>query len=130
MRRRHDDPRDTVDPDDVERFFASLPRVIDGLRRGKWQNRAIAVFTLVAFLLVAWRTEIQQDRLDQAAQRDRQTAFEQCQVANDNARHLNDFLDQIITSVRTSKTLTSAEKAQRVRVYAGIKQGLPVCRKP
>jgi hypothetical protein len=129
-RRRGDDPRSNPEADEIERFYGSLPRVIEGLRRGRRQNRFIAVFGLTALLLFSWRLQVQQVDIRAAASADRQSSYEQCQVANENALALNRFLDQVIDAVRASDGLTRGEKAKRVRAYQSIKQALPVCAKP
>ena len=116
--------------DEVERFFGSLPRVVRQLRNGRRINLTIASFSAAAWLLssVIW-TQAQDDIRD-AARQDRVSAFEQCQVANDNARALNSFLDAAIASVKGNDTLTKAEKDYRVSLYTSIKQRLPVCERP
>ena len=129
-RRRRNDPRNEVDPDEVERFFTSLPRVIRGLRRGRIQNLTIAVFVLISTLIYFHVTETQQHQIRAAAARDRQSSFRQCQVANDNARSLNKFLDVAIAATRSAPNLTSSERKYRVSLYESIKQTLPVCEKP
>lgn len=121
--RRHDDPTANPEADDVEEFFASLPKMIRRLRRGRWQNLTVAVFTLVAFLTVSHAQE-------KAADQDRRDAYAQCRLVNDNAVALNQFLDQVIASVKSSPTLTDRERATRISAYESIKQQLPVCERP
>ena len=130
LHRRATDTHKDVDAEYVERFFGSLPKVVAQLRRGRWINLFIATFTLVAFLTVSYRTEVQQDQIKAAAQADRVSAFNQCRLVNNNALALNRFLDRVIMAVQTSPTLTAAEKAARTREYRDIKQTLPVCRRP
>lgn len=116
--------------DEVERFFGSLPVVVRELRHGKQRNAFLAAFALVAVLTLAWRTELQDDKIQSAAQQDRRSAFEQCQLVNDNARALNSFLDVAVASVKANETLTKSEKDYRVSLYQGLKQRLPVCQDP
>jgi hypothetical protein len=116
--------------DEVERFFGSLPRVIRELRHGKRRNLLVATFSLFAVLLLSWRTELQDDQITAAQEQDRRTAFEQCQLVNDNARALNSFLDVAVASVKANETLTKPEKDYRVSLYEGLKQKLPVCQDP
>lgn len=121
--RRSDDPTPNPDADEAERVLAELPRIVPSLHRWRTATLILALGTLVAFLIVAHRTEVTQDQM-------RVSAFNQCQVANDNASALNKFIDRIIVAARASTTLTATEKADRVAQYRSIKQALPVCAKP
>jgi hypothetical protein len=116
--------------DEIERFFGSLPRVIRELRHGRRVNLFLAGFGLFAILLLSWRTELQDDQITRAAQQDRASAFDQCQLVNDNARALNSFVDVAIASVKANRDLTRSEKNYRVGLYQSIKQRLPVCERP
>ena len=122
-RRRHDDVQLDVEVAEVEQFFESLPKTVKRLRWGRWQNLAVALFTLVSLLTISWNQE-------RAADQDRRDAYQQCRLVNDNALALNRFIDRVIVSVRTLPTLTAREKDERVRAYESIKQQLPVCRRP
>jgi hypothetical protein len=128
VRRRRQ--QEDLSADEVERFFGSLPRVVRELKRGKQRNLFVAVFGLAAVLTLAWRTELQDDQITAAQRQDRVTAFEQCQLVNDNARALNSFVDVAIASVKANETLTGSEKNYRVSLYQGLKQKLPVCADP
>jgi hypothetical protein len=119
-----------MDANEVEEFFGSLPRVVRELKRGKRVNRFLAGFTLFAFLLVSWRTEVQSAQIEDAVERDRLSAFRTCQLVNDNARALNEFVDVAIASVKANEALTKADKEYRVSLYVSIKQRLPVCARP
>ena len=116
--------------DEVERFFGSLPRVVRELESGRKINRFLAAFGLVTILVLAWRTEVQDNRIEGAAYRDRVSAFEACRVANDNARALNSFIDAALAAVKANDALTESEKDYRISVYQSIKQRLPVCERP
>ena len=135
--RRHDDPRPQVDAGDVEQFFAELPVVIDDLRRGRRSNRrlarmgiVVALFVAAAFIILAAFYENALDRIDSAAKQDRKSAFEQCQLVNDNGRALNSFIDAAVAAVKANDTLTRSEKNYRVSLYESIKQRLPLCERP
>jgi hypothetical protein len=116
--------------DEIERFFGSLPRVIRELRHGKRRNLLVATFGLFAVLLLSWRTELQDDKITAAQRQDRQSAYAQCQLVNDNARALNSFVDVAIASVKSNVDLSRTEKNYRVSLYEGLKQKLPVCEDP
>lgn len=120
--RRHDDTTANPGADEVERFFESLPKVVKRLRRGRWQNLVIAVFTLVAFLTVSHAQE-------NAAERDRRDAYVQCRLVNDNAARLNDLVNTLVMRIEQAD-LPPAEKARAVDQYRAVLQTLPVCRKP
>ena len=122
-RRRHDDVQLDVEVAEVEKFFESLPKTVKRLRWGRWQNLAVALFTLVSLLTISWNQE-------KAADQDRQDAYQQCRLVNDNALTINQFLDAQIQSLRMSRLLTDDEKKQRIHALAPLKQKLPVCRRP
>jgi hypothetical protein len=128
MRRRRQ--AEDLSADEVERFFGSLPRVIRELKAGKRRNLLVATFGLAAVLLLSWRTELQDDRITDAQRQDRQSAYEQCRLVNDNARALNSFIDVAIASVKANVDLSRHEKNYRVSLYEGLKQKLPVCEDP
>lgn len=90
----------------------------------------LTAFTILAFSVVSWRTEVQQNDINNGVRQDRARAYAQCLVANGNATHLNEFLDQIIASVRASSQLTPQQREVRIKAYSAIKQQLPACEKP
>lgn len=140
-----------VSPEFVEEFFTNLPGLAQQVERNRVDAQAsferadtaataatklsriiafLTAFTMVAFAVVSWRTEIQQDDINQGVHADRARAYAQCRVANSNATALNDFLDQVISGVKFATTLTEEQKESRIKIYQAIKQKLPVCEKP
>lgn len=128
-RRRADDltPKDDAELDE---WFATVSaRVQAAHRRRERRDRAVAAFVVACALIFAWRIEVAQNRITAAAHLDRQRAFEQCQLVNENARALNGLIDIVILRVQTSQ-LSPKDKAQAVALYERSKQSLPVCTKP
>lgn len=140
-----------VSPEFVEEFFTNLPGLAEQVERNRVDaqvsfkradtaasaatklSRIIAfltAFTIVAFSVVSWRTEVQQQDINEGVHRDRVRAYAQCQVANSNAVALNAFLDQVISSVKFSDQLTPEQRESRIKIYESIKQKLPVCEPP
>lgn len=75
----------------------------------------MVLFVVVAFVALSLSTT--------------QSAYYQCTIARDNSQRLNAFVDTIVASVKSSPSLTQAEKAQRVVAYSSIKAKLPICRR-
>lgn len=144
-------PEEEVSPEFVEEFFVNLPALADQVESNRKDaeasferadvaaTKATKVSRIVAFLtafmivavgVISWRTEIQQGDINDGVREDRARAFAQCRVANTNATHLNDFLDQVIASVKFSEQLTPEQRETRIKLYEAIKQKLPICEKP
>lgn len=152
-------PEETeVNPEFIEEFFTNLPALArqvetnrtDALASFKRATEAseradaaataatklsriiafLTAFTILAFSVVSWRTEVQQGDINHGVQADRARTYAQCRVANGNATHLNEFLDQVISAVKFSTQLTPEQKDSRIKLYSAIKQKLPVCEKP
>lgn len=133
-RRRADDPHDNVDADYVEEWFHSLPKMAGQVERNRVESvqgrrRLLVLYTIIVIglLLLAYRTELNGDRIDRQTKSNQQHLYEQCKIVEDNARRLNHFLDEIITATQDSRVLTPAEKISRIRQYESIKAVLPLC---
>jgi hypothetical protein len=50
-----------------------------------------------------------------------------CYTTQENAVNLNSAVDQLITAVQTSRTLTATEKQQRILFYRQIRSKVPAC---
>lgn len=149
--RRTDDPRPDVTAEEADAWIGGLPqaieqqklsraevqRALEALEKGRRQNRrvskqarAIGLVVFAVLIVLGFAFQRVLHGLDTAADRDRQNAFEQCQLVNDNAMHLNRFLDVAVASVKSNTALTPAEKDYRVSLYLSIKQRLPLCERP
>jgi uncharacterized protein YabE (DUF348 family) len=75
----------------------------------------VAAFTLSVY--IGQQNTLRIDRL----------AHTVCATAVTNADSFNAIIDQTIVSVRVSKVLTPAEKADRIKRYNAVKQVKPDC---
>ena len=98
-------------------------------RRRRSDRRALVLFLLVVavFVIQTTRIEVQQHQIEHTNARLAAQAYHDCQVRNESATDLNRVLDSIIKAVREAPDLTAAEKAQRVAIYDGAKQGQVDC---
>jgi hypothetical protein len=148
VNRRHDDPSAEVTPADADAFFAGLPQVIAELEKGRRQNAAaiaalekgrqanrrlakavgwgVLILSLVA-VVVGMALDRAQDDIRDAAQRDRQVAYQTCQAINQNARGINSAVDTAQASLRTNDSFTAAEKRARIESWEQVRQAVPAC---
>jgi hypothetical protein len=129
-RRRHDDIKAEIDADEVEEFFGSLPKVIDGLRRGRWQNRIIAGGAVVLAFWLSNADDQQRAELAESQRMDRARAEKICEDLTENARKFNRLVDTLIKRTKASPVIPAKDKAEAVRLYVSARQTLPVCVPP
>lgn len=95
----------------------------------RFRHRLLVVYLfIVAVLIVTVSTfqylSVQREESRQAFQ---QKVTDVCYITRENTVNLNSAIDQLIESVQTSKTLTVAEKVERVKFYRGVKGKVPEC---
>lgn len=116
--------------EDVDELFANLPHLAREFRRSRRRQAFLLAFVTLIGLVAGTFLQRASDENAHTLRETRDTAFDQCRIANDNARALNQFLDVAVASVRANTTLTQSEKDYRVSLYASIKQKLPICEAP
>ena len=119
-RRRHDDPSPDITAEQADEFIGGLPQTIRELKRGRRQNRWIALGTAAALLLFGYMLDQQQDELAE-------TQHDTCLLMNKNARAVNSAVDTAIESIRLNDTFTPTEKRRRINAWEQVRQGVPVC---
>lgn len=94
---------------------------------------ALAIFVVTAFLLLTWRTEVQDENIRQTALDQRLYEYQACGIRNDNIRRLNEFYAGMTKIERQNPyQATSPETiAERIRLYQGAQLTVVDCgRKP
>lgn len=99
------------------------------LRIAEHRLAALAVFVVTAFLLLTWRTEVQDDSIRKTALNQRLYEYRACGIRNDNVDRLNKFYADMSVLERQNPDQTTI--AQRIRLYQGAQLTVVDCgRKP
>lgn len=131
-------------PEDVEAFFANLPRLAKQVEKNRVESRqsnqkTLFLFAFMCLIGVVGGVLLQRGATDikHSTEADRRTlivtreaAFQLCQDIRVNAQSLNRVLDSSIAATKASRTLTEDEKIYRVSNLESIKQTIPVCYEP
>lgn len=94
---------------------------------------ALAVFVVAAFLLLTWRTEVQDDSIRKTALHQRLYEYRACGIRNDNIERLNKFYAGMSEIERRNpyQAISPETIAQRIRLYQGAQLTVVDCgRKP
>jgi hypothetical protein len=119
-----------ISADEVEEFFGTLPQTIDELKKGRRQNRVIALGAVVLAFLGAFFIDRQNDALSESQRMDRIRAEKICNDLTNNARKFNRLVDTLIVRTKASPVIPAKDKAEAVRLYVSARQTLPVCVPP
>lgn len=95
----------------------------------RFRRRLLVVYVVVVTILVVTVSTFQ---LIGTQREDARRAFQQqitnvCYTTRENTLNLNAAVDQLVESVQTSKTLSAAEKAERIRFYQRVRGEVPTC---
>lgn len=84
------------------------------------------VVCVMLIVIVSW-TELQDRKQDRQAAEFRASVIANCEQNQANARSLRDFVTRVQAAATENKTLTEAEKQERIRFYEGAKPVIPEC---
>lgn len=95
----------------------------------KFRRRLLAVYIVGVLVLTVTVGTLQWFNIqrEEANAAFRHQLVDVCYISRENTINLNSAVDQIVASVRTSKALTAAEKAQRIEFYKKVRGEVPTC---
>lgn len=91
------------------------------------QTLFLAVFVVVAFIIVAYRSEVNSRSIARDDREHHAAAVKVCELTNDNSRAINTLLDGIINSIESSPMLSAKEKKQRIDFYEASRLKIADC---
>lgn len=95
----------------------------------RFRRRMLALYVVVVATLVVVVSAVQWYNVQREEARDtfRRQITNVCYISRENTINTNAFVDQLIKSVRDSRTLTEEEKRERIAVYSQIRGRVPEC---
>lgn len=92
-------------------------------------RRLLVLYLALAFFVIAIFTYLQYDayQSDQAAKAFQAQIVANCEANRANTQNFNDFIDQLITVVKQTESLSAADKELRIKFYTQAKSPVPPC---
>ena len=91
------------------------------------QILALFAFVVVAFLLLAWRSEVNADKIQRDSERISRNQFQSCTVSRDILLKFNAQQRGVIAIERTNKFIDDVVRAKRIKVYTEAILPVPDC---
>lgn len=86
----------------------------------RWQVTIAFILVMLAFTLLAYRSEVNTNRISR-------NVYLQCQANNRAANGTNHVLDALIAAVTITKSLPDSEKTDRIKKYQAVKVPMLNC---
>lgn len=93
----------------------------------RWRLLILYLADILVLVLMFLYFDHQDRVIEDRSQEFRSAIVANCEQNLENTRNLNKAINQLIVSVQTSKTLSEAEKAERIAFYRQILAKEPVC---
>lgn len=93
----------------------------------RWRLLILYIADIVVLVVMFLYLDHQTRTIEERSEEFRIAVVANCEQNLENTRNLNTTINQLIMSVRTSKTLTQAEKDERIAFYRQILAKEPVC---
>jgi hypothetical protein len=121
--------------DEAEEWFYDLGAMARRIKaseaRGatlRKRQYVVVSFVLFAFMLLAWRSEVNASRIDRNTDRITETQIRSCESGREILRNFNDFQDEQIRIERSNPFIDDTIRNQRIAAYQRAKiDPLPVC---